>query len=537
MNFKKLISIFTAGLLICSMAACGNKNQNAGTDNAAEPKDSLVLAVSSEPESGFDPTLGWGHSASSIFHSVLFIRDNDMKVQGEIAKDYKLSDDRLTWTVSIRDDVKFSDGSALKASDVAYSYNTARNNVDSNVDLTMIENVSAPDETTVVFKLKSPQSTFVDKLMEIGIVPESIHKADPSGYAQNPIGCGPYILRQWDKGQQVICERNENYFGNKPQFKQVTLLYLDEDAKMSAVKSGQVDMAKVDYTYADTKVNGMTMKEIQSVENIGICFPIPEPSTTTVDGKEIKVGHAVTSDIAIRKAFNVGFSRQEMIQGLMNGYGTAAYTGYEQMPWNDGSTIADGNLDEAKKILSDAGWVDTDGDGIIEKNGVKAEFDLIYTSNTGVRQSFAVYIGDNASKLGIKVNPVYKTWDEAKELKYYTPVVLSWGEHSPQLMFNLLHSSMACNGFNNTGCYKNATVDKHMNDALMATTDDEANENWKKAIWDGQTGFGYQGDAAWAWYMNTNHIYFIRDGLDIGSVQPQPHGGAILKNITDWKMN
>ena len=126
----------------------------------------------------------------------------------------------------------------------------------------------------------------------------------------------------------------------------------------------------------------------------------------------------------------------------MNGYGTAAYTGYEQMPWNDGSTIADGNLDEAKKILSDAGWVDTDGDGIIEKNGVKAEFDLIYTSNTGVRQSFAVYIGDNASKLGIKVNPVYKTWDEAKELKYYTPVVLSWGEHSPQLMFNLLHSSM-----------------------------------------------------------------------------------------------
>lgn len=536
MNFKKILCTALAGAMVLALGACGKKADQSASDQNPEPKDSLVLAVSGEPESGFDPTLGWGHSASSIFHSVLYVRNADMKVQGDLATDYSLSEDNLTWTVKIKSGVKFSDGSDLKASDVAYSYNTAKSNPDSNVDLTMIDSVSIADDTTVIFKLKSPQSTFIDKLMEIGIVPETTHKADPVAYGQKPIGCGPYVLKQWDKGQQSIAERNEYYHGTKPAFKQITLLYLEDDAVMSAVKSGQVDMAKVDYTYADTKVQGMTMKEIASVENIGICFPIPEPKTVKVEGKEINVGHKVTSDVAIRKAMNIGFSRNEMIEGLMNGYGTPAYTGYEQMPWNDGSTIDDGKIDEAKKILADAGWVDTNGDGIVEKNGLAAEFDLYYTSSTGVRQSFAVYIGDNAPKFGIKVNPMYKTWSEIEAEKYYTPVVLSWGEHSPQLMFQLLHSSMAASGFNNTGYYVNETVDKHMNDALMAKTDEEANENWKKAIWDGQTGFGYKGDAAWAWYMNTNHIYFIKDGLDIGTVQPQPHGGAILKNITEWKM-
>lgn len=537
MNFKKLFCLVTAGCLMAfSMAACGNKNNNSQGSEANAKKDSLVLAVSGEPESGFDPTLGWGHSASSIFHSILFTRDADMKVTGDLATDYSLSDDRLTWTVNMKSGIVFSDGTPLKASDVVYSYNTAKNNPDSNVDLTMIDSINAPNDTTVVFKLKKPQSTFVDKLMEIGIVPESIHKADPLAYAQAPVGCGPYILKQWDKGQQVICERNENYYGTKPEFKQVTLLYLEDDAVMSAVKAGKVDLAKVDYTYANTKVNGMVMKEVESIENIGICFPIPEPKTVTVNGKQVKVGHAVTSDVAIRKALNVGLSRQEMIQGLMGGYGTPAYTGYEKMPWNNNSTIADGNVDEAKRILAEAGWADSDGDGIVEKNGVKAEFDLYYTASTGVRQSFAVYVGDNATKLGIKVNPVYKTFSDIVDAKYYTPVVLSWGEHSPQLMYNLIHSDMAANGFNNTGYYVNKAVDKHIDDALMAATDDEANANWKKAIWDGTTGFGYEGDAAWAWYMNTNHIYFMNENLDIGRVQPQPHGGAILKNIVEWKM-
>lgn len=535
---KKFLSGFMLLVLLFTLAACSNDEGSKG-DNATtkKSKDELVLSVSSEPESGFDPTMGWGHSASSIFHSILFKRDTNMEVANDLATGYKLSDDRLTWTVTIRDDVKFSDGTALTAKDVVYSYDTAKSNPDSNVDLTMIQSINQVDEYTVDFILESPQSTFIDKMMEIGIVPAELHKADPKAYAQAPIGSGPYVLKQWDKGQQVVAERNENYYGEMPAFKKVTLVYLTEDAIMSALKAGEIDMAKIPTSVAATTVEGMKLEEIASVENQGIAFPIPKPHQETKNGTEILVGNAVTSDPAIRKAINIAVSREAMIDGLLNGYGTAAYTGLEQMPWNDESLVfADGDLEGAKKLLADAGWKDTNNDGILEKNGVDAAFEIIYTPNAEQRQALAVYLSEALKDIGLQVTPVQKTWEEAETLMHSQPMVLSWGEHSPQLVNQLYHSKFQGVSFNNTGYYANQIVDTHIEDALKAATSEEADENWKKAIFDGTTGFGFQGDATWAWFMNTNHLYMMRTDLDIGTPKPQPHGGAILDNITEWKI-
>lgn len=534
---KKFVSILLLLVLLFTLAACSNEGEEKTNHKtkSERSKDELVLSVSSEPESGFDPTLGWGHSASSIFHSILFKRDSNMEVANDLATGYKLSNDRLTWTVTMRDDVKFSDGTPLTAKDVVYSYDTARNNPDSNVDLTMIDSIQQVDDYTINFVLKSPQSTFIDKLMEIGIVPETIHKADPKAYAKMPIGSGPYVLKQWDKGQQVVAERNENYYGDKPSFKKVTLVYLAEDAIMSALKAGEIDMAKIPISLSNTKIEGMQLKEVASVENQGIAFPIPTPKQVMKNGKEITVGNAVTSDPAIRKAMNIAVSREAMIDGLLNGYGTPAYTGLEQMPWNDETlTFKDGNLDGAKKLLEDAGWKDIDNDGVREKNGIDAAFEIIYTPNAEQRQALAIYLSETLKELGLKITPVQKTWEEAETLMHAQPMVLSWGEHSPQLVNQLYHSKFQGVSFNNTGYYANQTVDQHIEDALMAATAEEADEHWKKAIYDGTIGFGYQGDATWAWFMNTNHLYMIREDLNIGTPKPQPHGGAILDNITEW---
>ncbi len=537
---KKHLLTFFSFVLFSSLVACSSgktPDESDGKAKSERSKEEIVISGTTEPESGFDPTLGWGHSASSIFHSILFKRDNNMEVANDLATGYTVSEDRLTWTVTIRNDVKFSEGTPLTAKDVVYSYDTSRTNSDSNVDLTMIDSIKQVDEYTIDFILITPQSTFIDKLMEIGIVPAEIHKADPEAYVQAPIGSGPYVLKQWDKGQQVVAERNENYYGEKPAFKKLTLVFLSEEAIITALKAGEVDIAKVPISVSDTKISGMKLLEVTSVENQGIAFPIPKPHKDTKNGQEIIVGNSVTSDPAIRKAINMAVSREEMINGLLNGYGTPAYTGLEQMPWNNESlAFEDGDLEGAKKLLADAGWKDTNNDGILEKDGQDAAFDIIYTINYEQRQALAVYLSEKLKEIGLQVTPVAKTWDEAEMLMHSQPFVLSWGEHSPQLVNQLYHSKFQGIGWNNTGYYANKTVDQHIEEALMSTTSEEAYEQWKKAIYDGKTGFGYQGDATWAWFMNTNHLYIMREDLDIGTPKPQPHGGAILDNITEWKL-
>jgi peptide/nickel transport system substrate-binding protein len=88
----------------------------------------------------------------------------------------------------------------------------------------------------------------------------------------------------------------------------------------------------------------------------------------------------------------------------------------------------------------------------------------------------------------------------------------------------------------NTGFYSNPTVDDWMNKALKATREEDALEYWKKAQWDGKTGLSAQGDAPWAWLVNIDHLYLVKDSLDIGKqrIHPHGHGWPVTDNIEEW---
>lgn len=178
-----------------------------------------------------------------------------MKTVCDLAKKYEVSDSGLTWTVTIRDDAKFSDGVPVTAADVAYTYDAAAKS-GSVVDLTVMESVRAVNDHTVVFTLKHPQSTFVNLLIATGIVPRHAHGKE---YAGKPVGSGPYKLVQWDRGQQLIVEANPVYYGQKPYFKKITFLFLEEDAAFAAAKAGRVDVAAVPPALAGQKVPGMRL--------------------------------------------------------------------------------------------------------------------------------------------------------------------------------------------------------------------------------------------------------------------------------------
>ena len=526
---RLIVFIIMATLAI--LVGCTSSKTNQSNEIAVK-KDELVLAVGDESDTGFDPTTGWGRYGSPLFQSTLLKRDHDLNIVNELATSYEVSEDGKIWTVFLRDDVKFSDGKALTAEDVTFTFETAQKN-GSVIDLNVLEKVEANEDYKVTFTLKEPQSTFISSLIVTGIVPKHAYDKD---YAENPIGSGPYQLVQWDKGQQLIVKANPEYFGEQPYFQKITFLFLSEDATFAAAQAGKVEVAAIPASFSKQKVPGMRLEAVKSVDNRGIVFPYVKSGEVTEDG--LPIGNDVTADPSIRHAINLAVDRQALIDGVLEGYGSKAYTSVDGLPWwNPDTVFEDGDMEGAKTRLTDAGWKDEDGDGILEKDTLKAEFSLFYPAEDAIRQSLAISVADMIKPLGIHIKVEGVSWDTIDQKKQSNAVLFGWGSHDPHEMYNIYSSKYAGVDYYNTGFYHNKKVDEYFEKALTATDRAEAMEYWKKAQWDGTTGLSAKGDAPWAWLVNIDHLYLVKDGLDIGKqrIQPHGHGWPVTNNIEEWK--
>jgi len=497
-------------------------------------KDSLILAVGGENAEGYDPTLGWGSYGNPLFQSTLLKRDAKLDIVKDLATNYALSGDRLTWTVDIRDDALFSDGSPLTAEDVAYTFNTAAGS-GGKIDLTVLKEAVAAGPHSLELRLKKPDITFINYLITLGIVPKKLHGPD---YARHPVGSGPYKLVQWDEGQQMIVEANDKYYGEKPTIKRLVFLFTDEDASFAAAKAGQLDVVGVPSSLAKQKIDGMKLHVVKSVDNRGLMFPmVPDGSKKTPNG--LPIGNDVTADPAIRKAINFAIDRQALAEGVLEGFGSPAYGVADNLPWdNPEIRIKDADPEKAKQILAEGGWKDADDDGILEKNGKKAEFSIYYNAKDSLRQGLALAVADMLKPLGVNAVVEGRSWDEIKtQLTHANVVVYGFGDHSPLEMYKLYHTSGPEPMYWNAGFYSNPAVDAHLDKAMAAPTFEASIPEWKLAQWDGKNGFGANGDAAWAWLVNLDHTYFVNDCVDVGVSQMEPHGHGwpITANINQWK--
>ncbi len=498
------------------------------------PKTELILAVHGEPSNGFDPTLGWGEYGYPLFQSTLLKRDADLRMIGDLATDWRVSDDRKTWTVTIRSDAKFSDGQPLTAQDVAFTYESAKK-AGSVLDLTELVAVKAVDDLTVTFELTSPRITFLNTLAVLGIIPAHAYGDD---YGRAPIGSGPFRLVSWTEGEQAITEPNPYYYGTKPAFEKVTFLFTGDDTSYAAARTGQLDVAAVSNALAGGEVpEGMVRLSAKTVDNRGLTFPmVPDTGKTTATGA--RIGNTVTSDPAIRKAIDIAIDRQALAEAVLNGFGRPAYGPADDLPWdNPDHRLPDANPEEAKRILKDGGW--TPGtDGILEKNGIKARIAIYYSASDTTRQALALASADMIRPLGIAVDVLGKSWDEIKPKMHSNIVVFGAGSHDPFETYNLYVGTDAEGGWwFNTGLYDNPTVKAHFAEGLASPTLDDLLPEWKKAAWDGETGYGMKGDAAWTWLVNIDHVYFVSKCLDIGprQIEPHGHGFPITYNLEDWR--
>lgn len=504
---------------------------------ASKGSDELVVTVNShtgEPETGFDPLLGWGcgHvNFEPLLQSTLFKSADDGSIINDLATNYSVSSDGNTWTVHIRDDVRFTDGENLTAEDVAFTFNTAIGS-NSELDMSNLEKATAINNTAVEFKLKEPQSSFIWRLRYVGIVPEHAYKKET--YGANPIGSGPYKLVEWDKGQQAILELNENYYGKKPYFKKITMLFLDKDTAFAAVKSGDVDIAEIEISHANQTVDGYKLVDLPAARAQGLSFPM-QYNTGKKSLQGDPIGNNVTADITIRKALNIGIDRKALLDGVIYGKGAVEYTGIDQRDFgNPDAKINDSSPEEAKKILENAGWKDTDGDGIREKNGTEAEFKLYYSATDQTRQALSVAVSEQAKELGIKIDLVGASWDEIYANQYSSAVLYAYSSIDTFNLYQQYHSKEADDTYRNPGLYNNSIVDGYLETALRSTDQDQATKYWKLAAYDGSTGFGPAGDATWLWLVTIDYLYMADETLDMGT--PQRNAGAdVLGNIYEWK--
>lgn len=520
-----LTGLLALTLILGLLAGCAE-------ETTTQTKDSVVIAIGTEPET-LDPTKGWGHGNAPIVQSTLVRYKADLTFENDLATGYQLSPDGLTWTFTIREDAYFTDGEKLTASDVAFTLNTAKA-AQGSVDLTYMESAAAQDDTTVIVKLSRPTSVFLNTVASIGIIPEHAYSDD---YGRNPIGSGPYKFVEWRAQEQLVFTANENYYGGAPAIKNVTVVFMSEDAALAAVQAKQVDVAYSTATLGKTAVDGYRVEAITSADNRGFTLPVlPNVGETTASGAPI--GNDVTCNLEIRQAIAYAIDRQQIADVTLNGFGRPAYSENDGMPWNNPEVVLETDAEYAKKLLSDAGWTDTDGDGIVEKDGRKAEFFCIYPSGDSVRQAVALAAAEQVREIGINIIVEGTSWDDIMQRMFSEAVMMGWGSAIPNETYYLYRSEGSLlDDFYNPEGYRSETTDAYLEAAMAALTPEEANTYWQKVQWDGATGTAMQGLCPWVWIVNLDHVTYVREGLSIGQqpIHGHGHGLPLIQNLQDWK--
>ncbi|WP_288730257.1 ABC transporter substrate-binding protein [uncultured Fusobacterium sp.] len=530
---SKVITLcFMLLLFACSRASEDNKEVQ--RDRKGRANDEIIVSMGARIPHEFDPKERYGmYNEAHITHSTLLRRTADLEIVGDFAKNYTVSEDGLVWTFDLHDDFKFSNGEPVTAEDVKFSYEMLKED-GKHWDLDFIDKIEIPKENQIVFKLKEPRSTFaMSQLVEVPIVPKAHYNEN---YKNNPIGSGPYMVVEYKPDEQAIFEINPYYHGKKPYFKKWTWVLLDENTALAALESGDVDMIYATPELADKEVKGCKLFDIESNDVRGLSMPYVKKGVINNSPDGYPVGNDVTSDPIIRKALNVGMNRQKVVDTVLNGHGKPAYSVTDGTSfWNPESVIEDNKPEEAKKMLDEAGWI-VGADGIREKNGMKAEFDLYYPTKDALRTNVAVEASSQAKELGIHINLVGSNWEEMITKSHEISMLYAGGRHNPNQFFQSHHPSTAGKGWTNVTFYNNPKVTEYLEKAMRASSLEEANKYWKLAQWDGDTGASTKGDIPYVWLVRINHTYVGDKRIDVGNQGMHSHGHdwSLIANIAEW---
>lgn len=498
----------------------------------------LVLAAG-DGLGEFNPVAGYSSTGVSPLYEGLLRPDADddqqlpALVPSLAAEIPDVSDDGRTWTVRLRDDVRFHDGTGLDSGDVADTYRAVIDPQSASPiadDYLLIDRIDTPDERTVRFHLHAPNREFSSRLL-VGIAPSELLTGGPASEASlntQPIGTGPYRLDTLTSTEAVLSANPDHREGAPEVGKLVLRSVPDENARAQQLLAGETDGTALPPRLAASLDgrDGINVVAVNSADWRGVSLPM---------------GNPFTADPAARMALNIGVDRQSLVDEVLAGHGDVATTPItdaypEHVPVVFGPDDPDAARAEAARLLSDAGW-EPGPDGIRVRDGQRAELEVAYPVNDSLRRELASAFADQMRPLGVEITPWGASWDDIEARADQVGILLGGGDNPYTVdtqARRALHSPTASSGpLDNPGGWHNQGID----DALDSLVD-PANTVPAAELY-AQVQQAYEQDPGYVLFATLRHTYAVRDTGHTGPapiLEPHSHGvtWGPWWSLADW---
>ncbi len=407
-------------------------------------------------------------SICSLIYNGLIKVDKDLNVAGDLAKAWEISEDGLVITVYLKKGVKWHDGHSFSAEDVEFTFETILdpgNGCPYISGYTDISDINIIDPNTVQFIYSRP---YVPALLRLsmGIIPKHIFKnikdIKNSLYAREPIGTGPYIFKKWESSRYILLEANQEYFEHVPGLKYyVHRITPDKTVQFLELVSGGIDSMELNpYQYIYRSITKEFTSQVQKYKFL--------------DHLYVYLGYNLQDplfkDKRVRQAIGYAINRKEIISSVLLGLGEICTGPFlKGTPYYDETVPGYGyDTKKARHLLHEAGWIDNDADGVLEKDGQEFRFRIVTNQGNQVREDAAQIIQSQLSELGIKVEIQVIAWaaflDQFINKKKFQAVMLGWTLPVDPDCYSVWHSESIDNGGLNFISYANSEVDALIED-------------------------------------------------------------------------
>lgn len=461
------------GLVLLLLAACNNSEQASlpGVEEALTPEyGDTFIEASIGDASTLLPVLA-SDSASSDINSLVYnglVRySKDLTIEGELAESWEVSDDNLTITFHLRKDVRWHDGAPFTSADVKFNYELY---IDPKVPTSyaeafkQVKSVDTPDPYTFVAHYEKP---YAPALIRWGMPVHPKHLLEgqditKSPLARKPVGTGPFKLAEWQAGEKIVLESNPDYFEGRPYINRIVYRIIpDPSTQFLELQTGSIDFMGLLPLQFDRQTDTPAFRRLFNKYRY-LSFGY------TYLGYNLK--RPMFQDKRVRQALSYAINKQEIIDGVLLGYGVAATGPYKPDTWvyNPNVPRYDYNPEKARALLAEAGWRDSDGDGVLDKDGQAFSFTIVTNQGNDLRAKTGEIIQRRFKKVGVQVDLRIIEW--ATFLKEFInpgnfdATILAWSGGPEPDSYNVWHSSKTGPRELNFIGFKNAEVDQLLED-------------------------------------------------------------------------
>ncbi len=472
---SRLSRIVVAALIITCLVSPVPPARGAESSEATKADDGgwLVRRLSSEPAT-LNPVTAtdvYESTVNNFIYESLLKRDNrTLDLVPLLAESWEVSQNKLQYIFTLRAGLKWQDGTPLMSRDVVFTFDTVK---DPKVDAPHLRNyfrnlekVEALDDRKVRFTYSEPYFKTLEMIGGMGILPKHIFSEgdfNTHSAGRKPMGTGPYRFVKWDTGKEIILERNEDYWGEKPHLKKMVFkIITDETVSLQVLKRGEMDLMGL------TPIQWVRQTKGKKFTRMFDKLQYYLPGYSFIGWNQKR---PFFSDKRVRKAMTMLIDRELVLEKLRYGFGRVV-TGnffFESPDYNKGIEPWSYDLEKAKRLLEEAGWKDTDGDGIRDRKGIPFRFEFTISSGSQFAEQMATILKDSLEKTGIEMNIRPLEWalfTKVLDDRTFDSVILGWSLPVEADPFQVWHSSQAEKGSNFIG-FENAEADIIIDEARV----------------------------------------------------------------------